>query len=112
MIDWCAAAGGGGGGGGGGGVDEVILENEHVRAGGRGGGSDGPRRARLAALAPKSAPGTIFPVPKRATNDQSVSKNAMSPTIFVRVESNGGHTLEFRMNLLECGPFIGIPSPA
>ncbi len=37
--DWWAVAGGGGGG-----VEDVTLENEHVRAGG---GSDGPVRGRF-----------------------------------------------------------------
>ena len=58
-IDWWAAAGGGGGG-----VGEVTLENEHVRAGGRGGGSAGPSRARFVLLA-KSVPTISFPAPRR-----------------------------------------------
>ncbi len=56
--DWWAAAGGGGGGAG-----DVTLENEQVRAGGRGGGRDGPVRARLP-LAEKSFVDKIFAVPK------------------------------------------------
>ncbi len=57
-IDWWAAAGGGGGG-----VGDVTLENEHVRAGGRGGGSDGPVRGRFE-LAQNSFADKIFVVPK------------------------------------------------
>ncbi len=56
--DWWAAAGGGGGG-----VGDVTLENEQVRAGGRGGGSDGPVRTRFA-LAEKSFVDKTFVVPK------------------------------------------------
>ncbi len=103
--DWWAVAGGGGGG-----VEDVTLENEHVRAGGRGGGRDGPVRARFE-LAEKSFVDKIFVVPKEKLFFSQIFDRIKIKTIFWSIESYCSHTFKFSMNFFKCWSFIWIPSP-
>lgn len=103
-IDWCAAAGGGGGG-------DVTLENEHVRAGGRGGGNDGPVRGRFV-FAQNSFADKIFVVPKNKWKMIYFRLNLIKLiTVFWCIKSNCSHAFQFSMYFFKCRSFIRIPSP-